>query len=142
MSADDVDTVLRYPNAAIASDGWVLDTDGGGHPHPRNFGTFARAVGQYVTRRQVLGLEDAVRKMTSLPAGRIGLTTRGTLAVDNHADVAVFDPLRFVDAATYDDPKRYAAGIRHVLVNGAVAVADGVVSTARSGRVLRRTAAV
>ena len=109
------------PEAAVPSDGWELDTDTGGHPHPRHFGTFARAVGQYVTRRQVLGLEDAVRKMTSLPAGRIGLTTRGTLAVDNHADVAVFDPLRFVDAATSDDPKRYAAGIRHVLVDGAVA---------------------
>ncbi|MEU9794777.1 D-aminoacylase [Streptomyces sparsogenes] len=138
MAEADVDTVLRYPGSAVASDGWILRAPGDGHPHPRNFGTFARVIGHYVRERDVLQLADAVRKMTSLPASRLPLTDRGTVAVGQVADLAVLDPAQVADLATYADPWQYAEGTRHVLVAGEIVLRDGELTGARPGRLLRR----
>ncbi|GAA0942706.1 D-aminoacylase [Actinocorallia libanotica] len=140
MAEDDVDTVLRHPAAAVASDGWELDTACGGHPHPRHFGAFARALGHHARDRGLLTLPQAVHKMTGLPASRLGLTGRGTLAEGHAADLAVFEPGEITDRATYAEPLAYAEGVRHVVVNGRLALADGAVTGERPGRVLRRGA--
>lgn len=138
MADADVEAVLRYPDTAVASDGWVLTAPGEGHPHPRNFGTFARVLGHYTRERGVLGLADAVRRMTSLPASRLPLPGRGTVTVGSVADLVVFDPATVTDNATYGDPWRYATGVRHVFVAGEQALEDGVVTGVRAGRTLLR----
>ncbi|MFY7066668.1 N-acyl-D-amino-acid deacylase family protein [Nocardiopsis changdeensis] len=140
MSEDDVRGVLASPISAVASDGWVLDASGPGRPHPRSFGTFARVLGRYVRDEGVLGLEEAVRRMTSLPAARAGLADRGVLAPGSAADVAVFDPERVADRSTYEDPWRLSVGTEAVLVNGVPAVEGGEATGERPGRVLRRAA--
>ncbi|MBO1332837.1 amidohydrolase family protein [Streptomyces sp. VRA16 Mangrove soil] len=138
MAEADVETVLRHPDAAVASDGWVLHAPGDGHPHPRNFGTFARVLGRYVRERETLGLADAVRKMTQLPASRLPLPDRGTLAPGRIADLVVLDPERVADTATFADPWQYATGVRDVLVRGEFVLRDGAATGARPGRTLRR----
>lgn len=132
MDEGDVRAVLSSPLAAVASDGWIMDAAGAGHPHPRSFGTFARAVGHYV-RDGVLSLPEAVRKSTSLPASRAGLVDRGRLAVGAAADVVVLDPSRIVDKSTYERPWQLAEGVDTVLVNGTVAVDGGEVTGSRGG---------
>ncbi len=139
MAQEDVDTVLRHPVASVASDGWVLTPTGEGRPHPRSFGTFTRVLGRHV-RAGDLALADAVRKMTALPASRLGMTDRGVLAPGAVADVAVFDPATVADRSTYDDPWQLSTGVRHVLVRGEAVLADGVPTGARPGGVLRRPA--
>ncbi|MEU6162397.1 D-aminoacylase [Streptomyces sp. NPDC047130] len=139
MAEDDVDTVLRHPSTAVASDGWVLRAPGDGHPHPRNFGTFARVLGHYTRDRGVLQLADAVRKMTSLPASRLPLPDRGTVVPGQVADLVVLDPARITDPSTYAEPWQYATGVRDVLVAGEPVLRDGEPTHARPGRVLRRT---
>ena len=141
MADADVDTVLRYPGSVVASDGWVLHAPGDGHPHPRNFGTFARVIGHYGRESGVLGLADAVRKMTSLPASRLPLPDRETVAVGQVADLAVLDPGTVTDLATYAEPWQYAEGMRHVLVAGEIVLRDGEMTGARPGRLLRRVPA-
>lgn len=140
LSERDVETVLRHPATIIASDGEALPLAGAalGRPHPRSFGTFPRVLGRYVRQRGVLSLEEAVRKMASLPAARLGLADRGVVAEGAWADLTVFDPDRVADAATFDDPCRPPAGVAHVLVNGEPVVEDGRLTGARPGRVLRR----
>ncbi|WP_028932657.1 N-acyl-D-amino-acid deacylase family protein [Pseudonocardia spinosispora] len=139
MAADDVRTVLRYPGASVASDGWVLRPDGDGQPHPRSFGTFPRVLGGYV-RAGDLGLADAVHKMTGLPAARLGMTDRGMLRPGAVADITVFDPESISDRSTYDEPWQLATGVRHVFVAGRPVLTDGALTGARPGRVVRRTA--
>ncbi len=141
MAEDDVLTVLRHPTASVASDGWVLRPSGAGQPHPRSFGTFARVLGHYARDTRALSLPEAVRKMTSLPASRLGMADRGVLRSGTVADVAVFDPDAVVDRSTYNDPWQLATGVRHVLVSGEPAVRDGSLTGVRGGRVLRRAAA-
>lgn len=141
MAEDDVDTVLRHPGSAVASDGWVLGAPGEGHPHPRNFGTFARVVGRYVREQRVLELAEAVRKMTSLPASRLELTGRGTVAPGQIADLVVLDPDAVADLATFADPWQYAVGVRDVFVSGTCVLSDGRATGARPGRTLRRRSA-
>ncbi|HEY2155231.1 MAG TPA: amidohydrolase family protein, partial [Isosphaeraceae bacterium] len=117
----DMNLALRRPWCSIGSDGSALAVEGPlrrGHPHPRNFGTFPRVLGVYVRERHVLGLEDAVRKMTSLNATKLGLTDRGLLRPGQYADVTVFDPETVIDRSTYLEPFHYSEGIRHVVVNG------------------------
>lgn len=106
--------------------------------HPRTYGSFARVLGHYV-REGVLGLEEAVRRMTSLPAGNLRLADRGRVAVGAFADLAVFDPEQVHDRATYTAPHTYATGMRHVVVNGVTAFEDGLPTGALAGRALRRT---
>ncbi len=134
MSEDDLVSNVRHRLMMIGSDG-IPDLDG--LPHPRLFGTFPRVFDRYVRERAEITLTEAVRRMTSLPAGRFGLAGRGTLAPGNWADVVVFDPARFRDEATYADPKREAAGLYWVLVNGELAYDHGRHTGARSGRLLR-----
>ncbi len=134
MSEDDLISNVRHPLMMIGSDG-IPDLDG--LPHPRLFGTFPRVFARYVRDREEITLAEAVRRMTSLPAGRFGLAGRGTLAAGSWADIVVFDPARFGDVATYADPKREAAGLHWVLVNGELTYDQGRHTGARAGRLLR-----
>ena len=141
MSEDDVRRVMRHPAVAVASDGWTLAPEAGGRPHPRSYGTYARVLGRYVREEGVLRLEDAIRKMTSLPAQRLGRRDLGLIRPGCAADLVVFDPDRVADLATFQEPHRFCAGVSHVVVNGQVVIEDGRDTGARAGRVLRRTGA-
>jgi len=140
MSERDIETALRFPWISIGSDaGAVLapgQTDQTGLPHPRAFGNAVRVIAEYVKRRGVLTLEEAVRKMTSWPATRMRLAARGSITVGNWADVTVFDLDALEDRATYDDPMRTPTGIALVLVNGVVTIEDGKHTGARAGKIL------
>jgi N-acyl-D-amino-acid deacylase len=121
---------------AIASDASVV-TYGDGVPHPRGYGNNARVLGAYVRTRHVVSLEEAIRKMTSRPAIRVGLRDRGIIRQGFTADVTVFDPAAIRDVSTFDDPNHYSVGVRHVIVNGRPVLAEGRLTTERPGRVLR-----
>lgn len=128
--------ILQYPDAVIACDcGAWLET----RAHPRGFGTFPRILGHYVRETRTLTWEQAVRKMSGLPASLIGLVDRGVIAPGMAADIAVFDTLTVIDRATYEVPNAKSEGIRVVLVNGVVALRDGAVTGARGGVAMRRT---
>ena len=135
MDEEDVERIMRHPATAVGSDGGV-SVFGAGVPHPREYGTFARVLGRYVRERGVLTLEEAVRKMSGATAARLGLQDRGLLREGFFADVAVFDPGRIIDRATFEDPHRYADGVEYVLVNGVLVVDGGAHTGARPGRVL------
>ena len=124
---------LRHPLGMICTDGLL-----GGKPHPRVYGAFPRVLGRYVRERKDMSLEEAVRKMTSLPARRLGLKDRGVLAPGKAADLVVFDPDSVLDQATYENPRQYSTGIRHIIVNGIHSVEDGQFTGQRGGRVLLR----
>jgi len=134
----DVRRIMRHPLTMIASDGELSSPAGGGHAHPRAYGTFPRVLGRYVREEKILSLEDAVRKMTAMPAERLRLKDRGRIAEGMAADLVVFDAGRVIDRATFDDPDQYPAGIPFVLVNGVLAVDGGKATRARAGHVLRR----
>jgi len=137
IGEEDIRRVMRHPQVAVASDGWTLHPDAGGCPHPRSYGTFARVLGHYVRQEGVLSLPAAVRKMTSLPAGRLGLADRGVVRQGAVADLAVFDPETVGDRATFTSPHQYCAGVEHVFVNG-VHVIEAAADTGReAGQVLR-----
>ena len=140
MSEENVETLLAHPLSVVCSDGSALATEGPlaeGSPHPRSFGTFPRVLGHYVRERNVMPLEEAIRKMTSAPADRVGLRDRGRLEVGRFADVVAFDPDRVADRATYEAPFQYPEGIPHVVVNGRLVLRDGEHTDARPGRALR-----
>jgi N-acyl-D-amino-acid deacylase len=136
MSEEDVRRILAHPATMIGSDGLPHDE----HPHPRLWGAFPRVLGHYVRDLKLFSLEEAVRKMTGLPATTFKLRDRGSIAVGNYADLILFDAATIVDMATFDAPRQRAAGIKAVYVNGKTAMLNGIVERARSGRVLRRTA--
>ncbi len=138
LDEGDVEAIMRHPWTAIASDG-RLTQPGEGHPHPRWYGTFPRVLARYVRERGVLELEEAVRKMTSLPADRMGLGDRGRIRPGAYADLVVFDPATVVDRASFEDPHQYPGGIPWVVVNGVITVDDGAFLDVRPGRVLRRS---
>jgi N-acyl-D-amino-acid deacylase len=135
----DVERFLQSPFGMIGSDG-SLTRLGDGAPHPRAFGTFPRVLGHYVRERKILALEEAVRKMTSFPAARLGLQDRGLLKAGLAADVTVFDAATIADRSTFTDPHHYSVGVRHVVVNGRLTVKDGAHLGTRAGRVLHRQA--
>ncbi|HEU0194710.1 MAG TPA: D-aminoacylase [Gaiellales bacterium] len=140
ISEDNVRRQLGLEWIAVCSDGCGLDpawAEPQGPVHPRDYGTFARVLGHYVRDERVLGLEDAVRKMTSTVAERLGIRDRGRVAEGAWADLVVFDPGRVRDTATYAEPHRLAEGVRDVWVNGVGTVRDGVHTGALAGRVLR-----
>ncbi len=140
MSEDDVKLALRQPWVAIGSDGSALAVDGplrSGVPHPRNFGTFPRVLGKYVRDEKVITLEEAVRKMTSLPAATLNLPDRGTIAPGKWADLVIFDPATVADTATFEQPFQYPVGIDTVIVNGQVVLDNGTHTNAKPGQVLR-----
>ena len=136
MAEDDIGRILRHPHVAIASDSG-LNVMGEGVPHPRGYGNAVRALGRYVRDRNVVSLEEAVRKMTSLPADHFGFRDRGRIAVGQAADLVVFDPARVADRATYENPHQYPAGISAVFVNGVAVVRGDAHTKTRPGRVLR-----
>lgn len=136
MGDTDIERILRYPNTAIASDGGIR-VFGEGVPHPRSYGTNSRVLAEYVRNRRVLTLEDAIRRMTSLPARTFHLSGRGVIRQGAAADLVLFDPAKVQDKATYDKPHQYSEGFDYVLVNGKIAVEDGRITGARGGMVLR-----
>jgi len=133
QSEDVVREIMRHPYQMFCTDGLL-----GGTPHPRVYGTFPRVLGRYVRDEKVLELADAVRRMTSHPAQRLGLIRRGMLREGYFADVVVFDPARVIDRATYEQPRQFPAGIEHVIVNGIPVVRDEQTTGKVAGRVLRR----
>jgi N-acyl-D-aspartate/D-glutamate deacylase len=138
MDEDDVKTVIAHPLAAICTDGTVTAPRGGGVPHPRYYGTFPRVLGKYVREEKLIPLEEAVRKMTALPAGKMGITGRGLLKEGFFADINVFDPATIIDKATFDKPHQYPEGLKYVIVNGEIVVDNGKHTGARPGLVLRK----
>jgi N-acyl-D-amino-acid deacylase len=134
IAEEDIETNLRHPQVMIGSDGIPALN---GMPHPRLFGTMPRVLAHYVRERGVLSLEEAIRRMTSLPCARFGLEGRGAVREGNWADLVLFDAAKVRDLATYDDPKREPEGIRMVVVNGQVAYDDGRHTGAGAGRMLR-----
>ena len=132
----DVERIMSHPWTAVASDG-RLSQPGEGHPHPRAYGTFPRVLGEYVRERGTLTLEEAVRRMTGLPADRLGLTDRGRIADGSRADIVLFDPQTVRDRATFTEPHQYPDGIPYVVVNGEVTVDAGQFVDLRAGMILR-----
>jgi len=127
--------LLIHPDRALVSDAWDI---GKGSPHPGAYGAYPRVLGQYVLERKLLSLEEAIRKMTSLPARRLGLANRGVIREGAIADLVVFDPDRIRERATCSNPRVYPDGIEQVFVNGSLAVSQGDFTGAQAGRVLRR----
>lgn len=134
MHPDDVDIVARLPYATVISDALYADSD---TPHPRKFGAMPRLWADFVCARHVLTPEDAIRKMTRMPAERLKLKGRGTLAADNFADVLVFEPTAFRDCATYSSPTLLAQGVRVLYVNGQARIQADALTGTPSGRLLR-----
>jgi N-acyl-D-amino-acid deacylase len=131
----DLERILKDPVTMIASDGEV-PIFGQASPHPRSYGTFVRVLGRYVRERHVIPLAEAVRKMTSFPAQRVGLLDRGVLRPGMKADIAIWDPAAIADTATFDRPHQYAVGVGTVIVNGQPVFEHGAMTPARPGRVL------
>lgn len=141
---DDMTLALQQPWCSVGSDGSAYAIDGPlrrGNPHPRSFGTFPRILGVYVRELKLLRLEDAIRKMTSQNAAKIGLRDRGTLQSGQYADVVLFDAGRVIDRATYIEPFQYSEGIACVIVNGEVVLEQGMPTGKRPGRALRKPVA-
>jgi N-acyl-D-amino-acid deacylase len=139
MADEDVDFLLPRPESIIGSDGWSTTPGGptgGGHPHPRCYGTFPRVLGRYVRERQLLRLEEAIHKMTGKPARKLRLDRRGELAEGHFADVVVFDPTTIRDRATFEAPHQFAEGINWVIVDGHVTLDRGTLSEQLVGQVL------
>jgi N-acyl-D-amino-acid deacylase len=136
MSDRDVERIMRHPHVGFASDASVL-VMGSGVPHPRGYGNAVRVLGEYVRTRKVISVEEAVRKMTSLPAQHFRFADRGQIREGFAADLVVFDPKTVGDAATFEKPHAYATGVPHVLVNGVLVVKDGAHTGATPGTVLR-----
>jgi N-acyl-D-amino-acid deacylase len=138
MSEADIRHIMTKPYTMVSSDGGLVAM-GSGQPHPRNYGAFARRLAVYVRERQVTGVEDAIRAMTSLPAMVFGMSDRGVIREGAAADVVVFDPAAVRDLATYTEPHQLAVGMSWVLVNGAPVVQDGRFTAALPGKVLSRS---
>jgi len=138
LSEEDVERIMGHPLTMAGSDGRLTEP-GSGHPHPRWYGAFPRILGHYVREKKVLKLEDAIRKMTSLTASRVGLKDRGAIKIGFHADLVVFDPDTVIDKATFTDPHQYPVGIKHVFVNGVAAIANGEFQKRRAGMILRKS---
>ena len=135
IGEEDLERILRHPATMIGSDG-EIPTFGKASPHPRSYGTFVRVLGVYARDRRTITLPDAVRKMTSFPAGRLGLFDRGLVRPGMKADLVVFDPERVKDLATFEQPHQYAQGISLVLTNGQLVFEKGAMTAARPGAVL------
>src|SRR5918911_863967 len=136
MSEGDVEQIMREPFTMIASDSSVRRLNEG-MPHPRGYGNNARVLGHYVRELRLLNLEDAVRKMTSLPAQTFNLRDRGLVREGMAADLVIFDDAQVADPSTFEQPHQYAAGFGYVLVNGEVVLEEGALTKARPGQALR-----
>ncbi len=138
MNERDVEKVISHPYVAIGSDSSV-GPFGEGKPHPRKYGTFPRVIAKYVREKRLMSLPEAIRKMTSLPARKLGLWDRGIIRPGYKADITIFNYYTIEDTATYENPHSYPRGIAYVIVNGEVTLEEGRLNEeVRSGRVLRR----
>ena len=140
MSEDNVRREVALPWVSFASDSGAIAPEGvflKSSAHPRAYGSFARLLGRYVRDEHLVPLEEAIRRLTSLPAQNLGLARRGALDAGNYADLVVFDPARIADHATFERPHQYATGVTHVFVNGTQVIANGEHTGARPGRVVR-----
>jgi N-acyl-D-amino-acid deacylase len=140
MSEENIAKKIRQPWVSFDSDAGSLAPEGvflKSNPHPRAYGCFARLLGKYVREENVISLEEAVRRLTSLPASNLNIERRGSLAPGYFADVVVFDPETIIDHATFAEPHRYATGVLHVFVNGSQVLEDGEHTGATPGRVVR-----
>jgi len=141
MCEEDVRTVVMHPATMIGTDASAIAPHGvlgKGKPHPRAYGTFPRVLGKYVREEKVLRMEDAVRKMTSLPAQKLGLRDRGLIAEGMKADITIFSPAEVADKATYTVPHQYPQGVEYVLVNGKVVINKGRHTGTLGGKALRK----
>ncbi|UCC48599.1 MAG: D-aminoacylase [Gemmatimonadota bacterium] len=141
MSEENVKKKIAQPWVSLCSDAESLAPEGvflQSNPHPRAYGSFARLVGKYVREEKIITLEEAVRRLTSLPASSLGIARRGSLSPGYFADVVVFDPSTISDHATFSEPHQYASGVLHVFVNGTQVLKDGEHTGAMPGRVVRR----
>jgi N-acyl-D-amino-acid deacylase len=134
MDEADVRTVLRHPSTMIGSDGIAA----GSRPHPRLYATFPRVLARYAREQGLLTMAEGVHRMTGMPARKFGLVDRGFVRAGAFADVVIFDPVRILDTATYQEPRRYPEGISCVIVNGTIVARDGRHTRARPGHALRR----
>lgn len=141
MSEDNIRRQIELPYMSFGSDAGAFAPEGvflNSQPHPRAYGTFARLLGRYVRDEQVISLQEAVRRLTSLPAENLGIERRGILSTGAFADVVVFDPAAIRDPATFEEPHQLAEGVLHVFVNGTQVIDDGEHTGATPGRVVRR----
>jgi N-acyl-D-amino-acid deacylase len=138
MSEDDVKNIMQYPFNMFASDASIRVFNQGA-PHPRGYGTNARVLSKYVREEKIISLEDAVRRMTSLPAQKFGLRDRGLIREGMAADIVIFDEKEVKDISTYDKPHAYSTGFMYVLVNGIAVVEEGKHNGIRSGKALSST---
>ena len=138
MSDEDIKRIMAHPKTMIASDGRITPF-GQGHPHPRVYGTFPRVIGHYARDLQVITVQEAIRKMTSMPAKRLGLKDRGIIDQGYKADLVIFNPETIIDKATFENPHQYPIGIEYVIINGKVALESGNFHDIRSGKILRRS---
>ena len=140
MSEENVRRQVALPWMAFGSDAGSPSPEGvflKSNPHPRAYGNFARLLGRYVREEGLVPLEEAVRRLTSMPAENLGIEERGRLQTGFHADVVVFDPEAIIDHATFEDPHHLSTGMLHVFVNGTAVLEDGEHTSATPGRVVR-----
>lgn len=138
MDEDDLIYIMRHPHTCVVTDGWNGVPEKG-KTHPRSVGTFPRVLGHYARDRGAISVEEAIRKMTSLPARRLGISDRGVIAPGYRADLIVFDLDRIIDRATYDNPWQYPEGIESVYVNGTAVMSEGELTGERPGMALRKS---
>lgn len=134
---EDMETVLKHPLSCIGSDSAPIAPEFGGKPHPRAYGTFPRVLGRYVREKGLMSLEEAIRKMTSMPATKLGIPYRGLIRPGFFADLVIFDFNKVSDNATFSDPHKYPSGIKYVIVNGEIVVDQGVHTGKLPGKVLK-----
>lgn len=133
MNETDVKKIMKHPTVSFITDGLL----GGGKPHPRVYGTYPRILGRYVRNESILPLEEAIRKMTSLPAEKLRIKSKGILCEDYDADVTIFDYDTIIDNATFQEPRQFSSGIKWVIVNGQVVVEEGKHTGALPGKTIR-----
>lgn len=136
MEEGDLQRIMQYPFSMTASDAGIVEF-GKNMPHPRAYGTNARVLGMYVREKKIIGLEEAIRRMTSLPAQKFKFKDRGLIREGMVADVVVFDPATVNDQATFQKPHAYSTGFRYVVVNGQLVIEEGKHNGTRSGQVIR-----
>ena len=140
MDEEDIKSIIKHPRTIIASDGRAVADYGElhkGSPHPRYYGAFPRILGKYVRDEQVISLETAIQKMTSMPAKIMGLTNRGALAPKMNADFVVFDPNTVSDMATFENPHQYAKGIEYVVMSGQIIINHGTHTNIMKGKIIK-----
>ena len=140
MSEDNIKRQLKLPYISLGSDAESSAPEGvflKSSTHPRAYGNFARLLAKYVREEKVISLQEAIRRLTSLPATNLKIKRRGALAIGNYADIVIFDPQKIQDHATFEKPMQYATGMMYVLVNGTIVLNNGEHTGATPGRVVR-----